>query len=131
MNDMEKNIPSGVITWTNRYLRLIRDSYAITIDQLSVDSLMQSKYSEKDLQIIGENLYRIRLYDAAIKIFESVYQSNPNNVQALSLLIDLYDRTKDYDKGVEYLEGWISRNPGDPQARSKLSYFQSRLTSPN
>ncbi len=131
MNDMEKNIPSSVIPWTNRYLKLIRDSYAITTGHLSVDSLMNSGYTEKDLQIVGENLYRIRLYEGAIKIFEAVFQSNPNNVQALSLLIDMYDRTKNYDQGIQYLEEWISRNPTDPQARSKLSYFQNKSASLN
>jgi tetratricopeptide (TPR) repeat protein len=130
MSEMEKKIPTSVIPWTNRYLRLIRDSYALTTNQLSIDSLVSSNYSEKDLQILAENLYRLRLYDDAADIFGNIYQSNPNNVQALSMLIDIFDRTKQYNKGIEYLNIWLEQHPQDPQAKVKLSYFESKVKTP-
>jgi len=126
MDEMEKNIPSDVIPWTNRYLRLIRDSYALTTGQVTVDSLLAGQYAENDLQVVAENLYRLRLLDDAEKLFESIYESNPNNVNALSILIDIFDRQKKYDKGVEYLNKWLKDHPTDPQARSKLTYFESK-----
>ena len=129
LNQMEEKIPSDVIPWTNRYLRLIRDSYALSVGQLSLDSLLSKNYPENDLQIVGENLYRLRLLDPAQAIFEKIYESNPNNVQALSILIDIYDRQKMYDKGVEYLQRWIKDHPADPQAKVKLSYFASKAKS--
>ncbi len=130
MSEMEKKVPTSVIPWTNRYLRLIRDSYALTTNQLSIDSLASRNYSEKDLQILAENLYRLHLYDDAADIFENIYQSNPNNVQALSILIDIFDRTKQYNKGIEYLNIWLEQHPQDPQAKVKLSYFESKVKTP-
>jgi lipopolysaccharide biosynthesis regulator YciM len=92
--------------------------------------LASRKYSEQDLQILAENLYRLRLYNDAAAIFENIYQSNPNNVQALSVLVDIFDRTKQYNKGIEYLNVWIKGHPQDPQAKVKLSYFESKAKTP-
>ncbi len=126
MINMEKNIPSSVIPWTNRYLRFIRDSYSLASEQIGLDSLFNSNYTEKDMQIIGENLYRLGLGHKSEGIFESIYTSNPNNVQALSILIDIYERSGKYEKGIKHLEDWLQRNPNDPQAKLKLSFFQSK-----
>lgn len=131
MSAMEESIPSEVIPWTNRYLRLIRDSYNLTLDESAIDSVINKKYTEKDLQIIGENLYRLRIFDSAQKIFEVIYESNSNNTQALSILIDIYGRTGDYSSGVEYLEDWLTRHPDDPQARIKLEEFKDKSTTLN
>jgi tetratricopeptide (TPR) repeat protein len=123
---MEENIPSSVIPWTNKYLKLIRDSYSLASKQIGLDSLFNSNYTEQDMQIIGENLYRLGLGSDSESIFESIYTSNPNNVQALSILIDIYERAGKYDKGIKHLEEWLKRNPNDPQAKLKLSFFQSK-----
>jgi hypothetical protein len=126
MADMEKNIPSDVIPWTNKYLKLIHDSYALATEQIPMDSIYNSNYSEQDMQIIGENLYRLGLGFYSENIFESIYASNPNNVQALSILIDIYEQSGKYDKGIQRLEEWLQRNPNDPQAKLKLTFFQSK-----
>jgi hypothetical protein len=126
MGDMENNIPSSVIPWTNKYLKLIRDSYSLASEQITTDSLFKSNYTEQDMQIIGENMYRLGLGSSAESIFESIYASNPNNVQALSILIDIYERSGQYEKGVKHLEGWLQRNPSDPQAKQKLSFFRNK-----
>jgi Ca2+/Na+ antiporter len=126
MADMEKNIPSTVIPWTNKYLKLIRDSYSLATDGITLDSLYSSNYSERDMQTVGENLYRLGLGNYSQNIFESIYSSNPNNVQALSILIDIYEQSGQYDKGIQHLEEWLQRNPNDPQAKQKLTFFQSK-----
>jgi len=129
LSQMEEKMPSEVIPWTNRYLRLIRDSYTLSVGQMSLDSLLNQNYPENDLQIVGENLYRLRLLEDAQTIFEKVYESNPNNVNALSILIDIYDRRNLYEKGVEYLKAWLEDHPTDPQAKVRLSYFESKVNS--
>jgi hypothetical protein len=126
MADMEKNIPSTVIPWTNKYLQLIRDSYSLASENITLDSLYNSNYSEQDMQIVGENLYRLGLGSYSENIFESIYASNPSNVQALSILIDIYEQSGQYDKGIQRLEEWLQRNPNDPQAKLKLTFFQSK-----
>jgi tetratricopeptide (TPR) repeat protein len=126
MADMEKNIPSSVITWTNKYLRLIRDSYSLATGAITYDSLYNSNYSEQNLQLIGENLYRLGLGSYSENIFETIYASNPNNVQALSLLVEIYEQSGKYDKGIQRLEEWLERNPNDPRAKKKLTFFKNK-----
>jgi tetratricopeptide (TPR) repeat protein len=126
MADMEKNIPSQVIPWTNKYLRLIRDSYSLVTETITLDSLYNLNYSAQNLQMIGENLYRFGLGSYSENIFETLYASNPNNVQALSILVDIYEQSGKYDKGIQRLEEWLERNPNDPQAKLKLTFFKSK-----
>jgi tetratricopeptide (TPR) repeat protein len=78
------------------------------------------------MQIIGENLYRLGLGTKSESIFESIFASNPNNVQSLSILIDIYEKSGQYDKGIKHLEEWLQRNPNDPQARLKLKFFKTK-----
>jgi len=47
----------------------------------------------------------------------------------LSFLINIYERTKQYEKGIEYLEGWLEKNPKDKQAKSKLELLKRRIKS--
>ena len=124
--DMEQNIPSAVIPWTNNYLRLIRDSYTLLINSDSLDSVINGKYSDQELSLIGENLYRLEMLDAAGKIFEKVYENNQDNVQALSILINIYERTEKYSEAISFLENWLKRNPRDTQAQAKLNLFRQK-----
>jgi tetratricopeptide (TPR) repeat protein len=127
MEEMEKRVPGSVIAWTNPYLRLIRDSYSIAVDTSTTKDILQQNYSERDLMTIGENLYRLQKMDAAEQIFSRLFESNPENIQALSMLINILERNKRYEKGVAYLESWLENNPRDTQARMKLEFFKSQL----
>jgi tetratricopeptide (TPR) repeat protein len=129
LNMMEVKIPSNIIPWTNQYLKMIRDSYRFIAEKLPVDSLLSQNYTEQDLMIIGQNLFRINNFSAAEQIFEMIYQSNPANVHALSLLVLTLERTENYQKGITVLEDWLKRTPNDTQAREKLNTFKSKLKS--
>ena len=124
LDEMEKKLPSAVIPWSNRYLRLIRDSYSIAFDPTQVDSIIAEGMSERDMIVIADNLYRMNRYAESAIICETLFQNNPNNVQALSLLIGCLERTQEYDKGAKYLESWLERNPGDTEARKRLESFR-------
>ena len=127
MEEMEKRVPGSVIEWTNPYLRLIRDSYSIAIDTSYANEVLTRDYNERDLMTIGENLYRLSQLDGAEKIFTRLYESNPENIQALSILINVLERNQKYEAGVKFLEDWIDRNPRDSQAQIKLSIFKSKI----
>ena len=127
MEAMEERIPGTAIPWTNRYLKLIRDSYSIAIDTANVPDVLKSGYSERDILTIGEHLYRLTRLESAEKVFEKLYQDNPENVQALSLLVSILESNKKYGRGADLLEDWLDRNPGDAQAKIKLDYFRSKL----
>ena len=127
MAEMEERIPGTAIPWTNRYLKLIRDSYSIAIDTANVPDILSSGYSERDILTMGEHLYRLTRLESAEKVFEKLYQDNPDNVQALSLLVSILESNKKYGRGVDLLEDWLDRNPRDAQAKIKLDFFRSKL----
>ena len=127
--EMEKRIPSDVIPWTNRYLKIIRDSYTFISNQVQVDSLLNQDYTEQELTPIGENLFRLNYFVPAEKIFDYLYQANPGNVQALSMLVLILERSGDYQKAIPILESWLQRNPKDTQAQAKLDMFKSKIKS--
>jgi tetratricopeptide (TPR) repeat protein len=127
LEQMEERVPSEVIPWTNRYLKLLRDSYELTTGTRSTDSLYTQKYGEQELLMMGENMYRLNMFPQARDIFVNVYEGNPNNIQALSLLISVLERMGDYQNGITYLESWLERNPRDANALQKLSSFKEKL----
>jgi tetratricopeptide (TPR) repeat protein len=127
MAEMEERVPSSVIPWTNRYLKLIRDSYRLVSQEIDVDSIFGQNYNEQELSVIGENLLRMQYFDQSSEIFESLYQSNPNNVKALSLLINIYERAAKYERGISHLEKWLGRYPNDTEARKKLNLFKEKM----
>ncbi len=129
LNIMEAKIPSNVIPWTNQYLKMIRDSYSFISEQMPIDSLFNQNYDEQELLIIGQNLFRINNFTSAEKVFDMIYQANPNNVQALSLLVLTLEKSENYQRGITILEGWLQRNPNDTQAKVKLDSFKSKLRS--
>jgi len=124
--EMEKKLPSDVIPWSNRYLRLIRDSYSVAFDPGQVDSIIAEGMSERDMIVIADNLFRLNRFAESAVICETLFENNPNNVQALSLLIGCLEKTQEFDKGVKYLEAWLERNPGDTEARRRLDAFRAR-----
>lgn len=124
---MDKQITSVVVPWSNQYLTLLRDSYKYIAYPAELDSFIQNNTNPQELQIMAEQLYRLGHPDKAIPIFENLYESDPRNVQALSFLINLYERTNQYQKGVDYLEKWLSENPNDKQAAVKLNQMKQKL----
>jgi hypothetical protein len=129
LDTMEEKIPSKVIPWSNQNLKMIRDSYRFVSAQIPVDSLFNQNYTEQELMIIGQNLFRINNLSAAEKVFDLIYQSNPANVSALSFLVVILERSQNYQKGIMVLEDWLKRTPTDTQARAKLENFKSKIKS--
>jgi len=126
LTEMENKIPGSVIPWTNNYLSLLNDSYSVAVGNLEIESLLMVEYNDKELMMIGESLYHLEIYDKASRVFENLYVANPDNVRALSILIGIYDKTKNFKKGIEYLETWLKAHPNDTNARSKMQEFIQR-----
>ncbi len=124
---MEEQISSDVIPWTNNYLKLLRDSYTYIYDQAQLDSFVINNNNEKELQVMGEQLFRSGYADKATPIFKNIYDSNPSNVQALSFLINIYEKTRQYQNAIDYLETWLEKNPNDKQAKFKLDNLKKRI----
>ena len=121
---MEEKMPSDLIKWKNNYLKLIRDSYLIVTNPSKIDSLIALNYNEQELTLLGENLYRLEYYKSAGDVFEHLFSLNPSNLQALSFMINIFERTNNYEKGIKYLENHLLVNPKDNNARTKLNMFK-------
>ncbi len=125
---MEEKVPARVTPWTNRYLRVLKESYEAAVNPARVDSLLASG-NPGDLPMLAENLYRMNQLEPSQKIFEALFENNPNDVQALSVLISIFERRQKYERGIEYLDKWIKDHPNDAQAKKKLEQFRKRLKS--
>lgn len=128
MADMEKNVPAAVTPWSNRYLKLYYNAFQVATEEIAVDSLLENM-GQSEISMVGEQLFRMNQYPASMRIFEALYNSNPGDVQALSILINIFERSKEYAKGISYLEKWLETHPNDTQAKMKLSQFKKRQKS--
>jgi hypothetical protein len=127
LEKMEEKMPSSVIIWTNKYLRIIRDSYLLAADPSKFDTLIALNANEEELILLGENLYRLHFLEAAEKVFTYIYNVNPSNIHALSILINIYERTKNYGNAIKYLENHLKVNPNDINAKAKLDFFKKEI----
>jgi tetratricopeptide (TPR) repeat protein len=124
LNVMEMKLPGSVIPWTNKYLQIIRDSYLLAMNAAKVDSMIVMYPNEQELVLLGENLYRLDFFEAAEKIFAYIYNVNSSNIRALSILINIYEVTKNYKSAIKCLENHLNINPNDTVARQKLTYLK-------
>jgi tetratricopeptide (TPR) repeat protein len=121
---MENRISSSALPWVNNYLRLITDSYRLAIGDLTNDSMLNLNYDEQDLLLMGENLVRVDMLSSAQEIYRAVYERNPNNLQALRILINICERVGKYNNGITYLEQWLDKNPKDRIAKKRLEQLR-------
>jgi len=54
-----------------------------------------------------------------------VLNSHPEEPRAFFWLVSYYNRTREYQKGVEVLEKWLESNPNDKSAQSQLKSLQA------
>ena len=124
---MEEKVPSSVIPFTNRRYELIKESLLLMDDNISLDSLDLSKYTENDLFELGRNLYHYDQLQKAEKLLEDAIELDPENAAALSYLINVYERSNQNEKLVKVLEEWLIRRPNDDGAKTKLEEVKKKL----
>ena len=122
---MDKNFRPDVITWKSKYLSMIKDAFYVVTDSSYIDTVFANVKTEKDLQLLGEHLLRLRDFKSAAKILEEVYQSNPRDAKSLGLLINAYNLSGNREKAVKPLEEWLVSYPNDKNARKILESIKS------
>jgi len=126
-NIMDQQVTTEVVPWSNPILSMLRNSYTYLSNPAKLDSFVHYTTDDNQLQGMAEQLYRLGHPEKAIPIFEKIFEANPRNVQALSFLVTIYEKTQQYQKGVDYLEKWIAENPNDKQAVFKLNQMKKML----
>jgi len=70
----------------------------------------------------------LRKPDKAEKVMRDVKQKYPDQMQPYAYLVNLYEEQRQYPKGIEVLQDWLRRNPGDENARARLEQLKQSLT---
>jgi len=86
---------------------IINFAFAQTQDELNLLRLAQS--FERD----GE-------YERALKIYEELYNNNPNNRVYLEAIVRLNTQTKNYDRAIKLAQSWLSSHPDDIDMMARL-----------
>ena len=69
----------------------------------------------------ARTLERLRQYDQATAIYESILQEAPDNGSALNGVLRMYFRLEAFDKAIPLLETHIRRSPDDIRFRGRLA----------
>jgi len=67
------------------------------------------------------------MYDFAEEILDKLIQEDPNDMRAQSELFFLYKQSGQYERAAAFLEDWLRRNPGDPNAKKELESLQQLM----
>lgn len=96
--------------------------------ELSHDLEIQYPKNRSLLWMLGWTYYGKSQYDDAVRFFERGRMEEPNNVQILNILVDVYQRLSKPDKTLEMIDKSLSLNPQQPelvQMKEKLKGHSS------
>jgi len=124
LNYMEEKIPEEIIPIEHKELYLeIGRLYGMMGDTTKLSLRLDNFIKRDDLSkrnILGAaQLYYMEIgnYDKAEEIVKRVYMQNPTDPQIIGFLYQLYNESKQYDKALILLDEWLTKNPGDSQAK--------------
>ncbi|NUM80870.1 DUF2723 domain-containing protein [bacterium] len=137
LDKMEKTVPESVIPIRDYRIKL-------TIGQFYADAGKPEKLREYIQQVLAdEKQYRIdhnakikiaglyefvlRDHETAIELIKPIVEADPRNGEALGLYIQALESKGDYPAAAQVLEDWLTRNPNDISAKSRLSEIQGKI----
>lgn len=126
LEEMDKKIDRKVIPWMNRNMRLVKDAFYALADSSYLTSILNNPEMNPDLEILGENLLRLRRPASAISLLEKAYELNPRGAKTLSLLLNAYEMTGNRAKSISVLETWMQVNPDDKNAQRYLESLKQQ-----
>jgi tetratricopeptide (TPR) repeat protein len=131
---MMEKVPDSVVPFQNHLLLArVGQIYAESgkPDKLReiLDTLIERPGIHKNSKLELAKLYSINLNDndKAIGICKDIIEENPADVGAFSVLISLYEQTKNWAEGVEWIDKWLTVNPNDQGAKSIKERYISML----
>jgi hypothetical protein len=122
---MDEKISPDVFSWkaSSLYLRAIKNTLWLTTG-IEADSILKEVTSDKEMQIIGEELLHMGKYTEAANVLKRAFDNNPSNSRLLGLLLQANELSGQKEKSVEPLQRWVSENPEDNQAKRMLESFK-------
>ncbi len=82
------------------------------------------------IRIAGVCQYMLKDYDASIEILKPVVENDPNNPEGLGWYVQALEGKGDQaslSEAKAQLERWLTRNPGDNSARTKLDELTKKM----
>jgi hypothetical protein len=126
---MEDKISSSVIPWASAVLRQIKYAFSIYVAPAEADSVIGVIDNVRDLTSVGENLLRMRQFEASAKTLEKACTLQPTNPRALGMLIQAYKMAGMPQKAVGPLRDWLNHNPNDKNAELLLQEIENSAKS--
>ena len=127
LNEMDEKVNPEVIPWTSRTMLIVKDAFKIAADTTLLDSIASGYKNYRDLQILGEQLYRVQKPRLSIPVLESALEMNPNDPRTLGILVRAYQETGQAKKAIAPLEAWLERTPNDQSAKQMLNQIKNSI----
>ena len=87
---------------------------------LFVTLSIQAQQRNEQKFTLAQSYEQIGDFESAVKLYEQLYESDPNNFQYISALYRVYTQTKNYAALVNILDARITQNPSDIEAYGML-----------
>jgi len=132
LDEMSRKIPASHIPYSHERLAvMVADFYKRVGRSPEADKqkdyiLPGSGLSHKERLVMQSyHAQAMKDWDQAESYLLQLVEENANDVEAVSELLRMYHLSKQYEKGIEILERWLQRNPGDSNARKQLDLLRS------
>ncbi|HHS12617.1 MAG TPA: DUF2723 domain-containing protein [bacterium] len=127
LDEMEKRIPGKVVPYSHEAVALSiaehfqRAGRQVALSDFTSHILKGTQVGRRD-RIRLANYYSqiFQDWEKAEEICRELIQADPDDVEAYSVLFNVYRMSRQYGKGIELLEDWLLRYPGDQGALREM-----------
>jgi len=134
LDKLEKVVPSDIYPIRKHPVVLQIAKLYLLSNKPQKFELYMDKYvsfpslSRKELIEASTDYIRyLKNYDKAENILIKIYNEDPKQPDAISYLVNLYERSKNYKKAIEILDEWLILQPKDNGAKKKREAFIKEL----
>ena len=135
LDEMSRKIPANHVPYSHERLAvMVADFYKRVGRSPEADKqrefiLPGTGLSNKErLLLQSYHAQAMKDWDQAEEYLLQLVEEDANDAEAVSELLRMYHHSKQYEKGIEILENWLQRNPGDPNARKQLDLLRSMVS---
>ncbi|OVE79083.1 hypothetical protein BVY01_03485 [bacterium I07] len=136
LDEMSRKIPAQHIPYSHERLAvLVAELYNRVGRAPEAENQLNyvipgSNLSDRERQLL-KTQYAMAMgdWDQAESFLLKMINDNPNDAGAYSELVQVYRLSKQFDKGINLLNGWLAAHPGDTSAEQALKTFKSMAKS--
>ncbi len=134
LTEMSKRIPEKTIPYDSRvraliYAKAFQDAGLEPNPRERMKHVVAGHHMSKEEELYIAHFYFTNTFgdwQAAEEIYLDLLRNDPDDRQAAAALVYMYDKSEQYDKGIDFLEGYLMRNPADAYLRSQLEDLKKK-----